>query len=99
MLREFEPDPIIYHIPENLPAWVAWRLAQRYGARPGDALLYFPGEEPPYTLQRDFDGNAAADLRNIIPYLFRLAPSQPREPSALPFHGPRSGRRHLERVK
>jgi len=90
-----ESVPVVYYIPENLPTWIAERLAKRYGARPGDAILHFPGEDPPYTLQRDFGGVAAVELQRIIPCL-----SSPcHEPRARPFHGVQSGRQHLQRVK
>lgn len=58
--------PSVYRVSDALPPDVKRRLAEKFGIRPGDSILRFPGESPPYTLHRDFDGVEAAELRTII---------------------------------
>lgn len=63
--------PSVFYVPDDLPEDIAARLVERFGIKPGDAILRFPGESPPYTLQRDFDGSAATELGTIIGRLIR----------------------------
>lgn len=69
--------PVVYRVPYDLPGRVMHELRERFGAKPGDEVVYFPGEDPPYTLQRDFDGNLARALEVILPYLCRVPPQSP----------------------
>lgn len=71
-------QPSVFYVPSQMPPEVARRLAEHFGIEPGDAILQFPGERPPLTLQRDFDGAEAAELRAIMRRLIREQGPSPR---------------------
>lgn len=64
-------EPSVFYVPADIPPDIERRLSERFGIRPGDAILRFHGQCPPYTLQRDFDGASAGELGAIISRLTR----------------------------
>lgn len=66
---QFEVAPAVYQIPEDLPANVAWRLASMYRLRPGDAIVFQPFDELPFSGVTHYQPERAPDLEGIIPLL------------------------------